>query len=39
MPYVTPEAAFKQALQLARKSDAVVIVTGLNADYESEGCE
>lgn len=28
-----------EALRISKESDAVVFVTGLNADYESEGCK
>lgn len=35
----TPKAMLEQALRVAESCDAVVLVTGLSADYEGEGCK
>jgi beta-glucosidase len=37
LPYVESSKAVNEAVDLAKNSDSVVIITGLNADYESEG--
>lgn len=36
---IDPEQAIKQAANEAKKYDQVVIITGLNKDYESEGAD
>ncbi|KAF8589753.1 glycoside hydrolase family 3 protein [Ramaria rubella] len=36
-PKINPDAAIQEAVALAKKSDTVVVVVGLNSDWESEG--
>ena len=37
-PHLDLNEGIRQAVELASSSDAVILVAGLNADWESEGC-
>ena len=39
MRHIEAEKALREAIEVAKQADAVVVLGGLGPDYESEGCE
>jgi beta-glucosidase len=38
-PVVDPEAKIEKAVKIAREADIAFLIVGLNADWETEGCD